>query len=141
LVKGQWPKDKTTVDAPLLRREESSSGERRVLVHKEGKPSITRFRLLKQFDDCAWIEAQPVTGRTHQIRVHCKYVGCPILGDDKYQDSESEQIAKKIGLKRLFLHAAQITIPHPIERKDMTFSADLDSRLKALLSRLSAKDN
>ena len=137
LVKGQWPTKMNRVDAPLLRHEESKSGERRVSVNSDGKASVTKFRLLKQFADCAWVEAQPITGRTHQIRVHCQYVGCPILGDDKYQDDESELIAKRIGLKRLFLHAAQITIPHPVSREDMTFGADLDSQLKALLAKLS----
>ena len=137
LVKGQWPKQAGRVDAPLLRHEESLSGERRVSVHPDGKASVTKFRLLKQFEDCAWVEAMPVTGRTHQIRVHCQYVGCPILGDDKYQDEQAAEIAKKIGLKRLFLHAAQITIPHPTTREDMTFGADLDGPLKALLARLS----
>lgn len=138
LVKGRWP-NKSVVDAPLLRHEESKSGERRVSVHPDGKPSVTRFRLLKQFDDSAWVEAQPVTGRTHQIRVHCQYVGCPILGDEKYQDQDAELIAKRIGLKRLFLHAAQLMIPHPVSREEMTFVADLDDRLKALLASLQNK--
>lgn len=138
LVKGQWPGN-AIVDAPLLRHEESKSGERRVSVHKDGKPSITKFRLLKQFEHCAWVEAQPVTGRTHQIRVHCQYVGCPILGDDKYQDVTAADIAKRIGLKRLFLHAAQLVVPHPVTREEMTFVADLDDRLKALLSSLQNK--
>ena len=137
LVKGQWPESVKKIDAPLLRHDESQSGERRVSVHPDGKPSVTKFRLLKQFEDCAWIEAQPVTGRTHQIRVHCVEAGCPILGDDKYQDSQCELIAKKIGLKRLFLHAARLTIPHPLERKEMAFIADLEPKLKALLASLS----
>jgi 23S rRNA pseudouridine955/2504/2580 synthase len=85
------------------------------------------------------VEAQPVTGRTHQIRVHCQYVGCPILGDDKYQDVTAADIAKRIGLKRLFLHAAQLVVPHPVTREEMTFVADLDDRLKALLSSLQNK--
>jgi 23S rRNA pseudouridine955/2504/2580 synthase len=137
LVKGQWPKNVNKIDAPLLRHEESKSGERRVSVHPDGKPSVTKYRLLKQFEHCAWVEAQPVTGRTHQIRVHCVAAGCPILGDDKYQDEEAAQIAKSIGLKRLFLHAAQLTIPHPIDRKEMAFVADLEPKLKALLASLS----
>jgi 23S rRNA pseudouridine955/2504/2580 synthase len=136
LVKGQWPTSVTKIDAPLLRHEESKSGERRVSVHPDGKPSVTKFRLLKQFEHCAWVEAQPVTGRTHQIRVHCLEAGCPILGDDKYQDAQSEQLAKTIGLKRLFLHAAQLAIPHPVERNEMIFSAELEPRLQALLASL-----
>ncbi len=138
LVKGTWPTHIKKVDAPLLRHEESASGERRVSVSSKGKASVTHFRLLKQFEHCAWVEAQPITGRTHQIRVHCLHVGCPILGDDKYQDTESKDIARKIGLKRLFLHASQIQIPHPIERELMTISADLESNLQALLARLNS---
>ncbi|EAR09761.1 ribosomal large subunit pseudouridine synthase C [Reinekea blandensis MED297] len=136
LVKGHWPDGCSVVDAPLLRHEESASGERRVSVQANGKPSRTHFRVLKQYQDCAWVEALPITGRTHQIRVHCQYVGCPILGDDKYQDSEAESLASKLGLNRLFLHAAQLTLPHPETREEMTFVADLDERLKALLLRL-----
>ena len=141
LVKGQWPEKTKHINAPLLRHEESKTGERRVSVHPDGKASVTKFRLLKQFEHCAWVEAQPVTGRTHQIRVHCQYVGCPILGDDKYQDDEASKIAKDIGLKRLFLHAAQLAIPHPKTGEEMTFVADLDGKLKALLSHLGTKGN
>jgi 23S rRNA pseudouridine955/2504/2580 synthase len=139
LVQGQWPAGCKTVDAPLLKHEESLSGERRVSVHADGKPSVTRFRVLKQFAQCAWVEAQPVTGRTHQIRVHAQYVGCPILGDDKYQSSEAEELTRLLQLKRLFLHAAQLRIPHPVNRDEMIFVADLEPRLQALLSRLSEK--
>lgn len=136
LVKGQWPVGRKKVDAPLKRLDEQASGERRVVVRADGKPSVTRFRLLKQFAQCAWVEAQPITGRTHQIRVHCQYLGCPILGDDKYQDAESEQIAKEIGLKRLFLHAAQLEIPHPMSREPLSLVAPLDDKLKTLLKQL-----
>jgi len=141
LVSGIWPSDINSVDAPLLRHEESQTGERRVSVHKDGKPSLTRFRLLKQFADCAWVEAQPVTGRTHQIRVHCQYAGCPILGDDKYQDTATQAIAHGLGLKRLFLHAVQIRLPHPIERTELTINAELDPRLQSLLTGLTAKES
>ena len=140
LVSGTWPAATDSVDAPLLRHEESQSGERRVSVHKDGKPSLTRFRLLKQFADCAWVEAQPVSGRTHQIRVHCQYVGCPIMGDDKYQDPAAQTLARSLGLKRLFLHAVQIRLPHPADRTELTINAELDSRLQSLLTRLIPKE-
>lgn len=136
LVGGQWPESRNKVDAPLLRHEESASGERRVSVNKAGKPSLTHFRVLKTFSQVSWIEAKPVTGRTHQIRVHCQYAGFPILGDDKYQDERCALIAKDIGLKRLFLHAAQLSIPHPISGEKMTFTAELEAKLQALLGRL-----
>lgn len=138
LVAGQWPAEKKRVDAPLLRQEESAQGERRVIVHAQGKASTTKFRLLKQYERCAWVEAKPITGRTHQIRVHTQFVGCPILGDDKYQNDEAQAIAKDIRLKRLFLHAAQLTILHPITSEKMTFSAELEPKLSALLTTLTA---
>jgi len=140
LVSGTWPAATDMVDAPLLRHEESQSGERRVSVHKDGKPSLTRFRLLKQFASCAWVEAQPVSGRTHQIRVHCQYVGCPIMGDDKYQDAQTQALARSLGLKRLFLHAVQIRLPHPTDRTELTINAELDSRLQSLLTGLTPKE-
>ena len=139
LVKGLWPDAKRLIDAPLLRHEESASGERRVSVHRDGKASKTKYRVLKHFSDCTWLEAQPVTGRTHQIRVHCQYAGHCILGDDKYQDKQAAQISKAIGLKRLFLHAAQLTLPHPVTGKQMTFNADIDPNLKSLLASLNRK--
>lgn len=133
LVKGHWAESTTSIDAPLLRLEESASGERRVVVDPSGKPSETSFRVLKHLQDMTWLEATPVTGRTHQIRVHCQFQGAPILGDDKYQDEVAEQLASKIGLKRLFLHAVQLKIPHPVSRELMTFQAPLDAKLKSLL--------
>ena len=136
LTAGQWPAACEQIDAPLLRHEESVSGERRVSVHSDGKASTTWFRVLKQYADCAWMEAQPVTGRTHQIRVHSQYAGCPILGDDKYQSKGASALTQSLQLKRLFLHAAQLKIPHPESREEMTFVADLEPKLQALLSRL-----
>lgn len=140
LVSGRWPENLTKVDAPLLRQDESKSGERRVSISDKGKPSVTKFRLLKQYDECAWVEAQPITGRTHQIRVHCQHAGHPILGDTKYSTEQSDRVTQSVGLKRLFLHAVQLCIPHPVERKEMIFTADLEPKLQALLARLKTKE-
>ena len=81
LVVGDWPKTVKQVKAPLLRYT-LMSGERMVKVDDEGKPSITRYRVLENFVGLSLLEAKPVTGRTHQIRVHCLHMGHPIVGDD-----------------------------------------------------------
>ncbi len=116
IVKGQPPLDTLTIDAPLLRFT-LSSGERRVKVEKDSKqpdiaakPSQTNCRVLARFHleaagNVSLIEALPLTGRTHQIRVHLAYVNHPILGDDKYN------IADASNVRRLCLHAWQLNIP------------------------------
>lgn len=136
LVQGLWPESVTQVDAPL-RKKEAHNGERMVTVAPDGKPSLTRFRVLKAFERVSWVEAQPVTGRTHQIRVHTQHAGHPILGDTKYQSPRAESLCREMGLNRLFLHAAQITVPHPVTGQALTVKAPLDPNLAELLKRLS----
>jgi len=109
LVYGSWPKRKLQVNAPLLKNE-LKSGERVVKVHTEGKESLTRFKLLRQFEGYSLVECEPVTGRTHQIRVHTLHAGYPIVGDDKYSPSEQNKEAKALGFKRLCLHACKLDI-------------------------------
>ena len=65
--------------------------------------------------ECTLLEATPVTGRTHQIRVHAQSAGHPLVGDDKYAEDAFNQVMKKKGFKRLFLHAAKITFPLPAD--------------------------
>lgn len=136
LVHGQWPESVSQVDAPL-RKKEAHNGERMVTVAPDGKPSLTRFRPLKVFERVSWVEAQPVTGRTHQIRVHTQQAGHPIMGDSKYQSPRAEVLSRELGLNRLFLHAAQLTVPHPVTGKPLTIKASLDTSLAQLLKRLS----
>lgn len=107
LVHGRWPAHLKQVDAPL-EKFALGSGERMVKVSADGKRALTRFRVLRRWREATLIEAKPVTGRTHQIRVHCKHAGHPILGDSKYATPEADSLASQIGLQRLFLHAAQL---------------------------------
>lgn len=74
LVIGQWPKTCRRVDAPLLKIEVADD-ERVVRVHADGKPSLTEFKLLQSYTNCSLVEARPITGRTHQIRVHAQHMG------------------------------------------------------------------
>ncbi|MEJ2529532.1 MAG: 23S rRNA pseudouridine(955/2504/2580) synthase RluC, partial [Gammaproteobacteria bacterium] len=104
LVAGRWQRDRETVDAPL-RKNTLQGGERMVRVDPEGKQALTRFRVRERFPDATLVEAELLTGRTHQLRVHLAHLGTPILGDDKDGDNIANRAMKKRGLKRLFLHA------------------------------------
>ncbi|MCT7656184.1 pseudouridine synthase [Oceanimonas sp. NS1] len=84
------------VKAPL-KKNELASGERIVKVDREGKPSETRFRIVQKFDGATLVECSPVTGRTHQIRVHTLHAGHPIAGDDKYGDRQFDEKMKGEG--------------------------------------------
>jgi 23S rRNA pseudouridine955/2504/2580 synthase len=107
LVEGRWPKDVTQVNAQLYKNHRKS-GERVVIVSDEGKPSETLFKPVKYFSDATLVEAMPVTGRTHQIRVHAAHAGHPIAGDEKYGNREFNKRMKSKGLKRLFLHSISL---------------------------------
>lgn len=110
LVKGEWQGGSRRVEAPLLKNT-LSSGERIVRVCAEGKAAITVFHPLKICKTMSLVEAWPQTGRTHQIRVHLQHIGYPIAADQKYGDASFNQGVKRLGLKRLFLHAASISRP------------------------------
>ena len=104
VVVGRWPKHIARVDAPL-KRCEYPNGERIVRVHSEGKASVTEFKVLQYFDGFTLVAAKPLTGRTHQIRVHAQHVGCSLVGDEKYTALEDNKRMKAKGFKRLCLHA------------------------------------
>jgi len=136
LVTGHWSKRKTLINAPL-RKNELQSGERVVRVSEEGKPSKTEFRLVERYDDCTLIEAKPITGRTHQIRVHAQHAGHPLIGDDKYGDEETNKAMKRKGVKRLFLHAASLRVKMPDDTTlllEAPLPDDLAAALKGLRS-------
>ena len=135
LVQDQWPAKRKLVDVPLLKRE-ARNGERFVEVnHATGKSSRTRFRVMESFRDATLVEAKPMTGRTHQIRVHAKYVGHPLIGDDKYGTEQCNKAMRGKGIKRLFLHASRLEVPLPDgERIDIRAALpdDLERGLRQL---------
>ncbi|MDP8172027.1 23S rRNA pseudouridine(955/2504/2580) synthase RluC [Pasteurella skyensis] len=135
LVRGQWQSHVKAVKAPL-KKNELASGERIVRVSEEGKPSDTRFSIEERYQNATLVKASPVTGRTHQIRVHTQYAGHPIALDSKYGDTDFDQKMKSFGLNRLFLHAYSIRFTHPRTEEEMVITAPLDSNLKAILKRL-----
>ncbi|MBU3697104.1 RluA family pseudouridine synthase [Dechloromonas sp.] len=124
LVKGRWMNNTQHVKTPLLKYL-TDSGERRVSVHADGKPSHTVFRLLARWPEMSLLEAQLKTGRTHQIRVHLAHLGFPILGDEKYGDFALNKHLRPAGLKRMALHAWRMSFRHPISGVAMHCQANL----------------
>ncbi|QWV05787.1 23S rRNA pseudouridine(955/2504/2580) synthase RluC [Pseudoalteromonas shioyasakiensis] len=139
LVDGQWD-SKTKNVTEGLRKNTLKSGERVVSVdNTEGKPSHTRFRVLERYAECSLVQASPVTGRTHQIRVHTQCKGHPIACDDKYGVAEFDQYVNKLtGLNRLFLHAHDLRFMHPKNETTMHVEAPLDNALKNCIKKLRA---
>ena len=133
LVSGRWPAHLKRVDAPL-EKFALPSGERRVKVAAAGRQSLTTFRVVTRWSGATLVEAKPVTGRTHQIRVHCQHAGFPILGDAKYSDEAAIRLAAKIGLKRLFLHAASLNFR--LEEQNYSLEAPLPKELQRLIESL-----
>ncbi|CAD5107813.1 23S rRNA pseudouridine(955/2504/2580) synthase RluC [Zestomonas carbonaria] len=137
LVRGSWPTSKKRVSAPLLKNT-LRSGERMVEVSAEGKEALTLFRVLRRFGEFATlVEASPVTGRTHQIRVHAKHAGHSIAGDPKYGDDEFTREIRELGGKRLFLHAYALKVPLP-DGGELELEAPVDEMWARTLERLGA---
>lgn len=135
LVRGQWQSHVKAVKAPLLKNE-LSSGERIVRVNEQGKPSETHFSIEERYPNATLVKASPVTGRTHQIRVHTQYAGHPIALDDKYGDQDFDAQMQALGLNRLFLHAFSIRFEHPKSGETLRFNAPLDEKMKSVLKKL-----
>lgn len=138
LLKGRWHGGERRVDAPLLKNV-TQSGERMVKVSSEGKQALTIFRPLTVFKDATLVEAELITGRTHQVRVHAAHIGHPIAGDDKYGDETFNRRMAGVGLKRLFLHASAVSFTLPESGQVVSVSAPLGDELRDVLDRLEAE--
>jgi len=138
LVAGDWPGAVRKVSEPLLRFE-LGSGERRVRVDEAGKDSLTRFRVLDSFSGYTLVEASPVTGRTHQIRVHSAWAGHPIAGDDKYMDDVSLRAFRSAGGQRLTLHARALDFTLPSTGEPVHLEAPYDEAFSELMAKLAAR--
>ncbi len=135
LVRGRWETSKKQVSAPLLKNT-LRSGERMVEVTEDGKEALTLFRVLRRFGDFATlVEARPVTGRTHQIRVHARHAGHSIAGDSKYGDEEFTREIRVLGGKRLFLHAYALRVPLP-DGGELALEAPVDEVWTRTLEKL-----
>ncbi len=133
LLAGQWTKTKITVDQPLLKNV-SKGGQRMVIISRDGKESETMFKRIKLYQDATLVEASPITGRTHQIRVHAAYLNHPVVGDERYGFDETNKIFKKKGYKQLFLHAQTLQFQHPVTGKTLKISAPLSEQFDHFLT-------
>jgi len=135
LAVGKWPAHLKEINAPL-NKNELKGGERIVSVHVDGKASVTRFEVIERFGNSTLIEAKPVTGRTHQIRVHAQFAGHPLAGDPKYGREEDNNQMRNAGLRRLFLHSSSISCFFPHLERQLRFEAPLPPELENALSNL-----
>jgi len=135
LVKGSWTGGEQHVRLSL-NRYLTPEGERRVSVRHDGTPAHTLFRPLRHAGGNTLLEAELLTGRTHQIRVHLAHLGFPVAGDDKYGDFPLNKSLKKQGLKRMFLHAERVAFEHPVTGDPMQVAAPLAPDLQRFLQHL-----
>jgi len=111
LVFGTPQEKQGVIDAPIARKPLPSLLRQ---VHLEGKPSRTEYRILEEKGSYSHLELRPITGRTHQLRVHCAYMGFPILGDPQYGSPESQAFSAKFGLTHQLLCAKEVEFVHPM---------------------------
>ena len=129
-VRGRFRNEMQRVKAALAQRV-NAAGEKRVSVSQDGQEAETVFRRMGRGAEVSLLEAELLTGRTHQIRVHLAHLRHPVLGDDKYGDFELNKRLRKEGLKRMFLHAASLGLAHPATGAALRLEAPLPKDLRA----------
>jgi 23S rRNA pseudouridine955/2504/2580 synthase len=138
LVKGKWELGQKRIDVPL-RTDIRVGGERTVKAHETGKEAVSVFKPVQFFGKKAsLVEVSLETGRTHQIRVHAAHAGYPLAGDEKYGEEDFNAKAKEWGLKRMFLHAHQLSFTWPDTGMEFSASAPLPPDLSAVIDALNA---
>ena len=119
---GVFEHDEGTIDAPIGRDEKDR--QKMSVTLKNSKEAITHFKVLKRFDDSTLVECELKTGRTHQIRVHMKFINHPVVNDAKYSNK------KLIDESGQYLHAYYLSFIHPSTKKRMEFVTDMPSYMK-----------
>lgn len=128
---------KGSIELPLVRTHERNRGMK-VTVGEDGLASRSSFRLVETYRNASRIEVDLHTGRTHQIRVHMAHISCPVIGDVRYGDREKDLMLfeKNSSLRRLYLHAEQLSFPHPGLNRDVTFSVPVPADFQNILQLL-----
>lgn len=126
LVFGGPEPDQGTIDAPIARRPLPSLLR---YVSPEGKPAVTEFRVLERGEGICKLALRPVTGRTHQLRVHCAYMGYPILGDPQYGSPESQAYSAELGLQHQVLCAKRLEFTHPVTGERITLESGMNAEI------------
>ena len=125
VVVGVPPKAEGAIDLPLAKRPGARDRELMQVDHENGQKALTHFRVLdRAARRAALLALWPRTGRTHQLRVHCAAMGCPILGDGKYGGEEA-LLATVADARRLHLHARRLALPHPSGKGELVIDAQL----------------
>ncbi|MCM3756652.1 RluA family pseudouridine synthase [Sporosarcina aquimarina] len=130
LVHGHIPHDNGTIDAPIGRNQKDRQS---MSVENTGKHAVTHFKVMERFGDFTLVECRLETGRTHQIRVHMKYIGHPLAGDPKYGPK------KTIDFDGQVLHAGTLGFVHPVTEEYMEFKAPLPEDFEQLLNEMKSK--
>jgi len=130
LVDGFPPTPTGRIDAPIG-RDPVHRKEMAIVRPDKGREAITEYKVVESFRQHCLIEAHPLTGRTHQIRLHLAFIGCPIVGDQVYGRKHPS-----LEIQRHFLHAPQLTITLPGEKNPRTFRAELPEELNTILKQL-----
>ena len=123
LVYGSPEKDSGVIDAPIGRRPLPSLLR---YVAPEGKPSVTEYRVLQRRGELCKLELHPITGRTHQLRLHCAHMGFPILGDPQYGSAESQAFSAVLGLAHQVLCAKRLEFFHPVTGEPLCLESGMD---------------
>ena len=123
LVYGGPTEDSGTIDAPIARRPLPSLLR---YVNPEGKPSVTEWQVLERDGKLCKLALRPITGRTHQLRVHCAYMGFPILGDPQYGSPESQAYSAELALTHQMLCARKLEFFHPLTGEALVLESMLD---------------
>ena len=121
-----------TIDAPVGR--DPRDRKRMAVNAGTGRPSLTDFRVVREYSDAALLEVELATGRTHQIRVHLSHIGHPVVGDPVY--GTRGELERELGLRRQFLHARELSFPHPSTGEEMRFESPLPEDLELALRKL-----
>ena len=129
IVHGNIKEDTGTINAPIGR---SKKDRKKMAINEEGRPAVTHFKVLERFGEYTLIECQLETGRTHQIRVHLKYIGHPVAGDPLYGPR------KTLKGNGQFLHAKLLGFKHPRTGEEMVFEVDPPTIFQATLKKLRA---
>jgi 23S rRNA pseudouridine955/2504/2580 synthase len=135
LAKGKMPKEAGTIDLPLSEHEQTARSKAARGVNFQ--EALTRWRVLSSMKDASLLAVAIETGRTHQIRRHLEAVGHPVAGDRRYGDFAWNRLARaRWGLRRMFLHAWRLELPHPTTGAPLRLEAPLPPELAEVLSRM-----
>jgi 23S rRNA pseudouridine955/2504/2580 synthase len=135
LAKGKMPKDAGTIDLPLSEHEQTARSKAARGVNFQ--EALTRWRVVSSMKEATLLTVRIETGRTHQIRRHLEAVGHPVAGDRRYGDFAWNRAARqRWGLRRMFLHAWRLTLPHPVTDAPLRLEAELPAELAEALSRM-----